>query len=482
MDNMTPRKPRPDRRQSSLFPGLLLGGLLVLFLVAFLYTGYLFLGWGRALVADVPDLPALSLPRLVRSVSVRRPAGNPPQGVLSLPQDQTVQNNPTPVATSRVTVLVMGVDNRPDEPVARTDTIILLTINPETGSAGMLSLPRDLLVHVSALNSDVKINTVHVLGEIDKYPGGGPALLKETVADLTGYPVDYYVRVRFDGFQQIIDLLGGIDIDVPREIRDDLYPDNNYGYDPLYIPAGWQHMDGELALKYARTRHIDDDYGRARRQQQVIMAIKNRVMETGELAALLPRLPGLSIALANTVQTDMPVDKALALARNLDQVNLDNPTRIVIDKTMGEETTDPKLGFVLVPDTNKLQAAATALFADTPVSAGTDASPDGEAPIAQVAQARVVVLNGSPQDNLAVEAAALLTDDGYSVVGVGNAERSDYIESWLINHGDQAPNACDLLAQKFDVKPDHIRLDSPSPDTDVTLILGADQETILAGR
>ncbi len=133
---------------------------------------------------------------------------------------------------------------------------------------------------------------------------------------MLGYPIDHYVIVNFEGFKQIIDLIGGVDITVPYEIYDDKYPDDNYGYlPPIHFLPGKQHMDGDTALKYARTRHADNDYARAGRQQQVIMAIKDKVTSQGQMAALLPRLPGLAVAMANSVQTDMPIDKALTLAR-----------------------------------------------------------------------------------------------------------------------------------------------------------------------
>ena len=362
----TPRD-RGVRRRSTILPGLLLGSLLALFLIAFLYAGYLFLQWGQTLTADLPDLPALALPRLVRSAPAPAPSGDEGADDASAPAaDAQPADAP---ASRRVTVVLMGVDNRPDELVARTDTIIVLSLNPNTHSAGMLSVPRDMLVHSSALNRDVKINTVHVLGELNKYPGGGPALLRETLSELLGYPMDYYVRINFDGFRQIIDLLGGVDIDVPKDIRDDTFPDENYGYDPLFIPAGRQHMDGALALKYARTRHVDDDYGREGRQQQIILAVKDKVMQPGELPALLPHLPALMLALTKVVQTDLPVDQAISLARNLDQVDIENPARVVIDQTMGEEVNDARLGFVLVPDANKLHAAAATILADAPPGA-----------------------------------------------------------------------------------------------------------------
>jgi polyisoprenyl-teichoic acid--peptidoglycan teichoic acid transferase len=467
MNKMRTTRGRDSRRRSTIWPGLLLGSLLALFLIAFLYAGYLFLQWGQTLTTDLPNLPALALPQLVRSAPAASQAQDGMTDAPAVPAD-AAPPDAAAAASPRVTVVLMGVDNRPDEPVARTDTIIILSLNPKTHTAGMLSVPRDLMVHSSALNRDVKINTVHVLGEINKFPGGGPSLLRETLAELLGYPVNYYVRINFDGFRQIIDLLGGIDVDVPKDIRDDTFPDANYGYDPLFIPAGRQHMDGALALKYARTRHADDDYGRERRQQQVILAVKDKVMQPGELPALLPRLPALMLALAKVVQTDIPMDQAITLARNLDQVDLNNPARVVIDKSMGEEIEDPRLGFVLAPDANKLHAAAAAILADAPPGSrpGTPGQP---------ASPRLLVLNGSQEAGLAALTADALTKDGYQVVGVNNADNADYTTSWLITHGDAGTRVQAQLAQRLKIASDHIRADVPSTESDVTIILGADQ-------
>jgi len=465
----------PNRvRRPAILSGVLLGFLLTLFVIAFVYVAYLFLAWGQTAVAAVPKMPPLALPKLVRSAPAS--AASQSNALSAFLQSSAGGAPEAPVTlTDRVTVLIMGVDNRPDEPVARTDTILVLTMNPKTGSAGMLSLPRDMLVHVSALDRDVKINTVHVLGEINGFPGGGPALLRDTVAEFIGYPVDYYARINFDGFRQVIDLIGGIDIDVPREIDDPEYPDENYGFDPLYIPAGRQHMAGALALKYARTRHGpgNSDYSRAGHQQQVIMAIKDKVTQPGQLAALLPRLPGLALALANSIQTDMPVEKVITLARIVGEVDLANPTRIVVDNTMGQETTDPTLGFLLIPDMAKVRAATAAVFADAPEE-GLSAEEAARQAV-QAEAARVVVLNGTQEEGLASKTAAALSDAGYDVVAIGNAERADYAQTWLISHGDTKPKSREALARRFGIIPEHVVSDPPSDNVDLTLIVGQDQ-------
>ncbi len=461
----------------AILSGLLLGFLLTLFVAALVYVAYMFVSIGRQALAEVPEQPPLTLPQLVRAAPAteRQENGQASAAVVQPAARRAQEADPT--LTGRITILLMGVDNRPDEPVARTDTIIVLTLNPKTGAAGMLSIPRDALVRVSALDDTVKINTVHVYGEIDKFSGGGPELLRQTISELIGYPIDYWVRINFDGFRQIVDLVGGIDIDVAKDIRDDLYPDENYGFDPLFIPAGRHHMDGALALKYARTRHADSDYGRAARQQQVIMALKDKLAQPGQLAALLPRIPGLAMALANSVKTDMPIDKAIALARTVDQVDLKNPVRIVVDNTMGTDGTDPKWGYVLRLDMNKLRAATASVFADVP--AGTSPA---EVTLKAVKSdgARLVVLNGTGEAGLGASVAAGLTADGYTVVNLGNAERGDYAQTRLIVYGDAKPTTREALVRRFGLSPDRVSSDPPSETTDLALIVGLDQAGIKA--
>lgn len=461
-------------RPRSLWSGLLFGTLLMIFVAAFAYVAYLFLAWGQAAAAQAPDMPPLELPRIVRSASNTDGQATIGASALFQPLSQRVQDA-APVAVGRITVLVVGVDARPGQSVAQhlTDSIIVLSLNPQTGSAGMLSIPRDLKVRPSALNSDVKINMVHPIGEARGVPGGGPILLRDAVSELIGYPIDYYVRVNFEGFMQIVDLVGGIDIDVPTAINDPEYPDHNYGYDPLYIPAGRQHMDGTLALKYARTRKADNDYMRAARQQQVIMAIKDKVLQPGQLESLLPRLPRLAIAMANSVQTDMPIDKAIALARSVEKVDLDNVTRVVIDTKMGQvDVNDPKLGYVLIPDMNKVRAAADAIFAD----AVAGPSPEEVARQAiQAEAAKVIVLNGTQEKGLAAKIQASLLTNGFNVINVGNAEKADYAETWLVIHGDKAPTTAEALARWFNIPADRLLSEPSTAGADLTLIVGQDQ-------
>lgn len=457
----------------SLWSGLLLGGLLTVFVAMFAYVAYLFLSWGQVAAQQAPDMAPLALPKIVRPAIGDEVQGTSSEVSIFRPAGRAQQDEPA-AAVERTTILLLGVDARPGQKIARTDTIILLTFNPETGAAGMLSIPRDLKVRPTALNRDMKITSVFPAGEAAGYPGGGPALLQETITDLLSYQIDYYVVVNFDGFKGIIDLIGGVEIDVPYEIYDDKYPDENYGYlPPVHFLPGKQLMDGDTALKYARTRHADNDYARAGRQQQVIMAIKDKVTAPGQMAALLPRLPGLAVAMANSVQTDMSVDKAIGLARAVDQMDLNNIARVVIDPKMGRVIpNDPELGYTLVPDLTKVRAAADAIFAD----AVAGPSPEEVARhTIQAEGARIVLLNGTQEKGLASKLQATLITQGYNVTTVGNADNADYVQSELVIYGEAKTATVDALLEWFGITEDRVTTMPAMEDRDIAVIMGGDQ-------
>lgn len=167
----------------------------------------------------------------------------------------------------RITILLLGIDQRPgeDPDVARTDTIMLLTLDPQTKSAGMMSIPRDLYVPLPDRGMD-RINTAHVYG--------GPEFAKRAIEYNFGIPIQHYARVDFTALTSLVDLVGGVDVYNDEDINDTSYPDNNYGYEPFVLAKGWHNLDGKTALKYARTRHGSSDFSRIKRQQQVIMALR----------------------------------------------------------------------------------------------------------------------------------------------------------------------------------------------------------------
>jgi LCP family protein required for cell wall assembly len=214
----------------------------------------------------------------------------------------------------RFTVLVMGMDKRPGEfgSAFRTDTMILISLDPATKHVGMLSLPRDLYVDVPGYGLQ-RINTAYSAGELEG-PGGGPRLAMQTVQYNFGIRVNDYVVVDFNAFIRVIDLVGGINVNVPYDISDPQYPDMNYGYDPFYITAGWHQMDGATALKYARSRHSSDDIDRGQRQQQVLYALRDKVLAYDMIPKLAAEAPALWSELRDGVKTGLSLDQVLQLA------------------------------------------------------------------------------------------------------------------------------------------------------------------------
>ncbi|MDP2727171.1 MAG: LCP family protein [Dehalococcoidia bacterium] len=231
----------------------------------------------------------------------------------------------------RVNILLLGTDHRQDEKgPSRTDTMLVFTIDPVSKSAGMLGIPRDMWVRISLEGGrwvEGKINTAHFYGEVNKYPGGGPALAKKTVESVLGIKIHYVARVDFAPFEKMVDALGGIDVDVEKPLKDDEYPTSDYGVKRIFIPAGLQHFNGEEALEYARSRHQDSDFGRMKRQQQVLVAMRDRAVGLG----MLPKLPQLITQFKDMIYTDLAPAEALALAKLISGVDATNVTTRFID-------------------------------------------------------------------------------------------------------------------------------------------------------
>lgn len=366
----------------------------------------------------------------------------------------------------RVNILLMGVDQRPGERGPwRTDTMLVVSVDPESKSAGILSIPRDLWVEIPGHGLD-RINTAYVYGDLDKLPGGGPALAKRTVQYNLGEPIHYYVRLDFSAFQQVVDWIGGIDIYVEREINDPLYPDMNYGYDPLRIPSGWQHMNGALALKYARTRHGSSDFDRMHRQQQVLLAIRDRVMNPGMLPKLLPRARDMASALGNSVQTDLTLDQLARLAQLGSEIDRSRIRAAAIDETMTSSWTTPQGANVLIPDRAKLAVLHQIIFT-APLSTDDEA--------VQVANeaARIVVLNGTRTNGVAGQAAERLRTNNFNVSGMGSADRI-YSQSQVLVYNGKLATAR-AAARALGLPETSIATGSDnSADADIKVIIGLD--------
>jgi polyisoprenyl-teichoic acid--peptidoglycan teichoic acid transferase len=273
---------------------------------------------GEVATTDLPPLPQVGVIEL-------------PTVPLDLPTPTLVPTTEPWTGDDRVTILVMGIDRRPGEAyISRTDTMMLLSLNPRTDSVSILSIPRDLYVVIPGRGRD-RINTAFVYGSAGNNPAGGAALAIETVERNLGVPIHHYLMVDFGAFVRGIDAVGGVTVDVPYNINDPLYPDMNYGYDPLFIPAGRHQFDGQLALKYARTRHQDDDFNRARRQQQILFAARSQVLSLG-ITGMLQKAPILYQQLGDGIRTDLSLEQLIRLARTAGDIPSENIRNEVLDR------------------------------------------------------------------------------------------------------------------------------------------------------
>lgn len=231
----------------------------------------------------------------------------------------------------RTNFLLLGIDRREGTGWAyRTDTIIVVTLKPESGAGAMLSIPRDLQIAIPG-HGENRINTANVYGYDKGNPGSGPALLAATIQAGFGIPVDGYLMADFQAFEAIVDTLDGIDIDVPKLLHDTRYPDprpgDPYAYKTIHFEPGRQHMDGKRALEYARSRMSTTDFDRAERQHMVLLAIRERALSL----SAIPRWPLLAAAVVKGIKTNMNPGQLLTLAFFGAQMDASDLTHVVLE-------------------------------------------------------------------------------------------------------------------------------------------------------
>lgn len=384
-------------------------------------------------------------------------------------EEQVVEAAAPAVRLPPLNILLLGTDTRDERnDIPLTDTMILVTFDPNHQTAGMLSLPRDLWVPIPGFGYETKINMAYALGDQYGYNGGGPQLAKDTVSTFIGQPVQYYARVNFRGFVELIDLIGGVDVVVPHTIYDTEYPTPDYGVTTFHLEAGVQHLDGETALKYVRTRNMDNDYARAGRQQQVIRAVVDKVLRTDMLPTLLAKLPRLVYTMRSSIDTDIPMALQLEFANYLGTSNLREIRQLVLDSKYGEETYSDEGAWILRPDRAKVRTALTGFFAP-PTDNG-----EGVA-LGSPAWVRIEILNGTGQPGVAARTRDLLLNQGWQVVSIGDADRGDYQRTLIINYG-VPDELVTRMGADLDLEPNHSSLDglNVSAPVDLRIVVGQD--------
>ncbi len=342
--------------------------------------------------------PAIAIVNAEQTPVTASQAGNDPAAAA---QPQAEWNGTEPL-----TMLLIGVDRREDE-AARSDTLILVNIDPVSQSAAIMSIPRDTKVIIPGYGIQ-KINAAYAYGDYNKetIPGGGPTLVMQTIEANFGIHVDYFAEVDFAGFQMIIDTVGGITIDNPYPIKDDEYPAEGNNYQRIYFPAGWQHLDGEDALIYARTRHDDGDATRNERQQQVLLALRDQAIDFD----LISKAPELLDQLAGTFRTDLSPTQLVELARLGARIDEANILQYSLMPALTEEQL-PGQPYYLVPDWNAVAAILTDF-------AGETIAPPASALSNPVYGTPIIVRNSSGIEGMASRVAEMLQSQGFTNVTV----------------------------------------------------------------
>ncbi len=335
----------------------------------------------------------------------------------------------------RINILLLGMGGKNHDGGYLTDTIILASLEPSTGKAALISFPRDLTIPIEGMGWR-KINNVNAYAEAENQGSGGLAI-SQALADILDLPIDYYVRLDFDGFVNIINELGGIEVEVENTLDDPLYPilgqedaepyENRFEH--LYIEKGLQTMDGELALKYVRSRHglggEGSDFARARRQQQVITAVKNKLLSKYTLFKPL-MISNIIDEIQTHLSTNLKLWEILKLWDIFKNVDKDKITNKVLDNTpnglLASMITEDG-AYILTPrsgDFAEIQYLVHNIFSDTPGEYKARVT---------VENASLEIRNGTWVNGLASQTALDLEKYGFEIIRIGNSSRRNFQKS-----------------------------------------------------
>ncbi len=381
--------------------------------------------------------------------------GSTDQGIASGPSPTLT---PMPAAGMRIperytNIVLLGSDKRPGSGTWRTDSIIIVSVDTANNVVRLLSIPRDLWVYIPGHGYN-RINTADLWGELAR-KGSGPERVKQTIYHNLGIPIHYYVRVDFAGFKEIIDTVGGIDVDVDCALTD------------INLSAGMHHMDGKLALRYARSRYSTNDFDRGRRQRKVLMALWDQALTMD----IIPRLPALWWTMANSFETDLSLSEVI----NLAYVGVQLEPQRILSRAIGASQVQswmtPEGAAVLLPRQDKIQTLLDNYY--TPIYPGDQ----GDA-----GRLAVQILNGSQRTDADQLAAANLRWAGFTAKASGPAGDQYYGQTQILVYTGQTATAHEI-AQELRVPATSIQdltgtqgQPDPANPVDFRVILGRDYD------
>jgi len=344
-----------------------------------------------------------------------------------------------PFSDSKINILAVGYDSNVNGST-RADTIILISLDVETNEAGIVFLPRDTYINLEDKNF-TKLNSSHVYGGIE--------LTQETVEELLSVNIDYYLETDFQGFEQIIDRLGGVDIYVEKDLH---YVDKAGG---LYIniDRGQQNLSGEQALKYVRYRDIRGDIGRIERQQKFIDAVLKKALSP----TIIPKLPGIVSEINSTVNTNIPLQDISPFLSVAKEINL---SQVESRMLPGEAKYINNISY-WVPDMQETEIMVENLIKNKSYINNK--------------KYQLTVLNGLGKAGVAGETAELLKNYGFKIEDVSNADNYNYQHSIIKYYSDQDQDTAEKIAELLDAELE--KVDSEDDlNGKIEIILGHDYD------
>ena len=377
------------------------------------------------------------------------------------------------VGKDRINILVMGLDRRPREgqSPSRSDTMFVLTVDPQTKTAGILGIPRDLYVDIPDGDGgyfEDRINTALVFGEVNDYKGGGQQLAIDTVEHNLGVKIGHYVIIDFEGFKEVIDALGGIDVDVPTYVSDPTYSWTELpgDYDPQEFEPGLQHMDGETALAYARIRQNSDDLDRIQRQQRIIFAVMDKALSLNVLRNALE----LWNKYKDAIDTDINDIQLAGFAKLAADISPEKISAL----SLGPATTPwmtPQGASVLLPSAEGIERIVQALFSDQQLLEE---------------QAVVEVQNGTGEVGMADSTVKLLTNLGFpqqSLIAAAALNGDVFPKTSIVDFSGQKKGyTLQRLAEWLKVPAERVRQATAADEglrtteADILVLLGSDTD------
>lgn len=383
----------------------------------------------------------------------------------------------------RINILLLGIDQRRGETGPfHTDTIMVASIDPVRKTAGLLSIPRDLYVDIPGFRSD-RINQANFFGDLNHYPGGGPALAMVTITQNLGIPVDKYILINFDLFETVVNLVAPNGTEVcPKEVIDDpAYPDAGYGFIHVHFDAGCQRLDAVHLLQYARTRHTaNSDFDRALRQQETLQALRSEVLNAGGIVNFVGVAPQLWTSLSDSYKTNLSLNEIISLGR----LALEIPRENIHMGQIGPQETRPATG----PDNEQVLVPVHTAMRDLLEQVFGNAQPTvtdlGDLRTrAEEENASIVVFNNTQIAGLASQTREWLASRQVQVADVGNMNPVNDQPTYIRTYTSKTYTAR-YLAQLLGIPETQIQAASPDGLTtaDVMVVVGSDIQPLLRGE